>query len=101
VHLKPHSQLICISVFHLACIGIGWALQSRANIAVTLVLNFFVGLAGASSFSVGEYSPVMVILSDGTATVFAIDMMPNSGGAVTASVCHREILRGKVKLTYV
>lgn len=58
---------------------------------MTLVLNFFVGLAGASSFSVGEYSPVIVILSDGTATVFAIDMMPNSGGAVTASVCHRGI----------
>lgn len=66
------------SIFVVACIGLGWSLEARAPLAVTLVMNFFVGV-GTSTI--------------GLATVYGQDLKPGQGGAVSASVSsYRTIL---------
>jgi len=55
----------------LSSIGIGWALQYHAPLAVTLVLVFIVGLSTGTI---------------GTATVYGQDILPGKGGAVSASL---------------
>jgi hypothetical protein len=60
-----------ISVLVLAAIGLGWALRYKAPLAVTLVLQFFVGLGTGTI---------------GTATVYGQDILPGKGGAVSASL---------------
>jgi hypothetical protein len=55
----------------LASIGVGWALHYKAPLAVTLILQFLVGLSTGTI---------------GTATVYGQDLLPGKGGAVSASL---------------
>ncbi|KAM0753668.1 MFS general substrate transporter [Meredithblackwellia eburnea MCA 4105] len=69
------TRIRCIfpfmTCFLVASIALGWCLQAKAPLAVTLVINFFIGLGTGTI---------------GTATVYGQDLKPGQGGAVSASL---------------
>ncbi|WVQ77779.1 hypothetical protein IAR50_007469 [Cryptococcus sp. DSM 104548] len=77
---KPHqfktelTRIRCLIPFAvcscLATIGQGWCLEKHVHIAATLVFNFFVGLGSGTV---------------GSITVYAQDVKPGKGGAVSAA----------------
>jgi hypothetical protein len=80
------------SVYLGACVGFGWAMESKANVAVPLVMNFFSKSNGQSflwlsnnhavEFPVG--SGLQAVM--GMTSVLLVDLFPKQGGAITASV---------------
>lgn len=66
------------SIFVTACVSLGWCLEARAPLAATLVVNFFVGI-GTSTINL--------------ATVYGQDLKPGQGGAVSASVSTRALVK--------
>ncbi|KAK4686771.1 hypothetical protein P7C73_g3346, partial [Tremellales sp. Uapishka_1] len=70
-----YTRLRCLfpfmTCFLCASIALGWCLETQAPLAVTLVVNFFVGL-GTGTIN--------------TATVYGQDVVVGKGGAVSASL---------------
>lgn len=65
-------------MFATGCISLGWCLESRAPLAATLVVNFFVGI-GSGTINL--------------ATVYGQDLKPGQGGAVSASVSAQSVIQ--------
>ena len=88
LHILP-----CVVFVFTACvIGYGWALQSRAIIAVPLILQFIsrffphTELHGLASHITFPEVGVTALTMMNTTQTLLIDMMPNQGSSITACV---------------
>ena len=89
---RLHVLPCVVFVFTACVIGYGWALQSRAIIAVPLILQFIsrffphTELHGLASHITFPEVGVTALTMMNTTQTLLIDMMPNQGSSITACV---------------
>jgi uncharacterized protein (DUF697 family) len=69
-------------------------MEARANVAVSLVMNFFSQYWRGSALSCQQLMPAILAVGGGLqatmgiTNVLLVDLFPGNGGAITASVSH-------------
>jgi hypothetical protein len=90
--IQKEKRLIALRrIYLVSCIGLGWALQSRTHIAVSVILNFFSRSTTARPRVVQELTRIPAVggglqITMGITSVLLVDLFPGTGGAITASV---------------
>lgn len=76
-------------IYLVACVGLGWSLKSKTNIAASIICQFFSEQPECTAEHPGSFLiPVGggLQITMGITSVLMVDLFPGTGGAITASV---------------